>query len=252
MSPPPASPPQAPAPLQDLQGFLGNDEWDALLAHLDHLVGDMERITDVPTRKRVFEMLQAIDTLHREALHRLVRLFREGVLEKVITDPAIHTLMELYDLLPSQADAECSAAPAPPKRHRFPDIPVRVEYTTPSPSHAPRPHWLPALETADAPTAGASVLRRLDGHDVLLCRVDQQWFALEAHCALDGASLEGARLNRYTLICPHHAGCLYDVRQGRRMGDGEHHLACLPVQVDDQGRVQVGFGMPFTPHLPSY
>jgi len=38
--------------------------------------------------------------LHREALHRLVRLFKERVLEQVATDPAIRTLLEMYDLLP--------------------------------------------------------------------------------------------------------------------------------------------------------
>ena len=42
----------------------------------------------------------AIDALHREALHRLVRLFKERVLEQVATDPAIRTLLEMYDLLP--------------------------------------------------------------------------------------------------------------------------------------------------------
>jgi hypothetical protein len=43
----------------------------------------------------------AIDSVHREAITRLVALFKDGVLEQVIQDPAIRTLMEMYDLLPT-------------------------------------------------------------------------------------------------------------------------------------------------------
>ena len=233
-------------PPQELQGFRSNEEWDSLISRVDHLVREMERLPDPRLRQRVFELLQGIDAMHREALHRLVRLFKEGVLGKVITDPAIRTLMDLYDLLPPESAA--AAGPAAAER-RFPNIPVRVERTPPPP--APRPHWLPALEAADTPDSGTTVLRRLDGQDVLICRVEQEWFALDAHCVTDGAPLEGARLTQYTLICPQHSGCFYDVRQGSRIG-GSGSLACLPVRVDDQARVQVGFGMPFTPRLPSY
>lgn len=218
-----------------------------MLAHVDHLVRELERLPDPQIKKRVFDLLQGIDALHREALHRLVRLFKEGVLEKVVTDPAIRTLMELYDLLPPEPEA--AAKPAP---RRFPNIPVRVERTPRPAAAVPRPHWVPALlGPTDAPAPGTTVLRRLDDRDVLLCRVDQEWFALEARCATDGASLEGASLSQYTLICPRHSGCFYDVRQGSRIG-GSGSIACLPVRPDEQGRVQVGFGMPFTPRLPSY
>lgn len=241
---PPQPPPEAP---QKLQGFLGNEEWGSLVARVDHLVREMERLPDPRVRKRVFELLQGIDALHREALHRLVRLFKEGVLEKVITDPAIRTLMELYDLLPPEADAAAKSAPAP---QRFPNIPVRIE-RAPGPAAVPPPHWLPALRSAEAPPQGETLLQNLDGRDVLLCRVEQEWFALEAHCATDGASLAGARLSQYTLICPRHPGCFYDVRQGSRIG-GSGSIPCLPVRLDEQGRVLVGFGMPFTPRLPSY
>jgi nitrite reductase/ring-hydroxylating ferredoxin subunit len=87
--------------------------------------------------------------------------------------------------------------------------------------------------------------------NVLLCRIEQEWFAIEAHCAIDDGSMESARHSRYTLICPRHAGCVYDLRQGARLGGGGR-LTCLPVQRDDRDRVLVGFGMPFVPRLPSH
>ena len=86
---------------QALIGFLSNEAWEALLASLNQRIEQMENLPEVDTRRKVFALLDDIDAVHREALHRLVRLFKEGVLEKVVTDPAIHTLMELYDLLPA-------------------------------------------------------------------------------------------------------------------------------------------------------
>lgn len=249
MNPSPPADPSADVP-QQLERFLDNEQWDALLAHVDHLVREMERLPDPHVKARVFELLQGIDTLHREALHRLVRLFKEGVLEKVATDPAIGTLLELYDLLPPATDVDTPPAPAK-KVSRFPNIPIRVEHSAPATTQASLPHWLPALDPADAPPAGNTVFRRLHEADVLLCRVGPEWFALVARCARDGASLEGATLNQYTLMCPAHAGCLYDVRQGSRIG-GSERLVCLPVRVEENGRVLAGFGMPFTPKLPSY
>ena len=67
---------------------------------------EMEELPLPEVKDKVFELLAGIDTIHREGLWRLVRLFKEGVLEQVVTDPAIHNLMELYDLLPPEAEEE--------------------------------------------------------------------------------------------------------------------------------------------------
>ena len=230
---------------QPLLGFLSNDDWQALLTDLNERVEQMEAMPDGETRKQVFALLNSIDAVHREALHRLVRLFKEGVLDKVVSDPAIHTLMELYDLLPE------SALPAPAKP-AFPIIPIRSARATPPPAPLRYPHWVPVLAHGDELASGA--LRddiALDGLPLLLARRDAQWFALGASCPVDGASLQGARWSGYTLSCPHHAGCHYDIRNGARVGGGAS-LACHPVKTDEQGRVLVGLGMDFTPSMPSF
>ena len=231
-------------PDQPLLGFLSNDEWEALLADLNERIEHMEGLPDGEAKQKVFALLNAIDTMHREALHRLVRLFKEGVLEKVVSDPAIHTLMELYDLLPE------SAAPAPAEP-AFPTIPIRAVRAAPS-APVRYPHWVPVLAKGEEMPSGA--LRddiALDGLPLLLARRDDQWFALDAACPTDGASLQGASWSGYTLTCPNHAGCHYDIRNGARVGGGAG-LACHPVKTDDQGRVLVGLGMDFTPSLPSF
>lgn len=237
-----AHPPAGPPP-QPLVGYLGNDEWDGLLAEVDALVKRMESLPDSAVRDDVFRLLEGIDAIHREALRRLVRLFKEGVLEQVVTDPAIHTLMELYDLLPATAQPQ---APAAPKR--FATIPIHVASAR---APARYPHWVPVLAHVDELPAGATRAVRADDESLLLARREDRVYAMGDRCAVDGAPLAGATLDGYTLTCPRHAGCHYDVRTGKRLGGGPA-LDCHPVRIGDDGRVLAGFDMDFRPELPGF
>ena len=87
---------------QALVGYRSNEEWQDLLAQAATMVGSLDEIEDQATREKVFSAMEGIDAVHREALHRLVRLFKDGVLEQVVTDPAINSLMGMYDLLPPE------------------------------------------------------------------------------------------------------------------------------------------------------
>lgn len=232
---------------QQLIGFLSNEEWAALLADLNRRIESMEALADGQTRQEVFALLDSIDAVHREALHRLVRLFKDGVLEKVVSDPAIHTLMELYDLLPQD---QPSAAQQP----AFATIPIRAVPAMP-PDAAPRfPHWVPVPVPVDAEAMPATEVHApvaVDGEMLLLARRDSRWYAVDAACPVDGADMSAARLNGFTLSCPNHAGCHYDIRTGARIGGGPE-LGCHPVKVDERGRVLVGLDMDFQPALPSF
>ena len=102
----PADSEELPENPQALIGFMTNDEWDELLSYVNELIQEMEELPLPDVKDKVFELLAGIDSIHREGLWRLVRLFKEGVLEQVVTDPAIHTLMELYDLLPAEPEQD--------------------------------------------------------------------------------------------------------------------------------------------------
>lgn len=231
---------------QALLGFMSNDEWDALLDDVNGRVQQLETLPDDETRKRVFQLLDGIDAIHREALRRLVRLFKEGVLDKVVTDPAIHTLMELYDLLPESTPPAAQAA-AP--RGRFPTIPIRAVPPDP-PGPARFPHWVPLLANPSDLAPGGAAEIEADELRILLCRRGDEFFALESRCARDGASLRGAKLSGYTVSCPKHEGCYYDMRHGGPLGGGSG-LVCYPVRVEDGSRVLVGLDMEFNPRLPA-
>lgn len=240
----PVQPPPDPQIAQALVGFMSNEDWDRLLADVDRLIQEMEELPAGGVRSAVFELLQGIDAIHRESLRRLVRLFKEGVLEKVVSDPAIHTLMELYDLLPPDE------MPPDPPRHRFATIPIKAVPARPA-APVRYPHWVPVLRRRDELPPGTAREFQVDGASVLLARHGDRLFALVSRCAQDGSSLAGATLNAYTLACPNHPGCYYDIRQGSRFGSSET-IACLPVKVDEGGVVLLGLDMDFRPDLPSF
>ena len=243
----PVKPQEIPQSSQTLVGFMSNDEWDALLVHVNGLVGQMDALPDGEVKSAVFELLTGIDAIHREALRRLVRLFKEGVLEKVISDPAINTLMELYDLLPPEVVEPEAEKP----RHKFPTIPIKAVQSAPS-ARTRYPHWMPVLQQQDDQTSGTIQEFTLEENLVLLCRREDRFFALEGICAQDGTSMSGATLAGYTLTCPNHAGCHYDVRQGTRMGSNGK-ITCYPVKLEDgNGRVLIGLDMDFQPNVPSF
>lgn len=247
---------------QQLVNFMTNEEWDALLHEIDTLVREMDDLPYPNVKEQVFTLLAGIDTLHREALTRLVRLFKDGVLEKVVTDPAIHTLMELYDLLPVEskpADDQLSkiqftTAPSKKKKHAAPAQAATTQAPTPAaqpPKPMLYPHWVPVLKNRGDLGSGQTKQYSVDDHLILLCRVEEEFFALNSACVQDDVSLDGASLTKFTLTCPHHKGCYYDVRDGGRVA-GTLRLECYPVKQDDKGRVLVGLGMPFKPRLPAF
>ena len=57
---------------------------------------------------------------------------------------------------------------------------------------------------------------RVDGREVLLCRLDGLVFALPSRCTHNGAPLVDGRLEGPFLRCPWHA-VRFDVRTGRRV-----------------------------------
>jgi len=242
---------ELPDDARQLVGFMSTVGWDKLLSRVNAQIEELEQLPLPEVKDKVFELLAGIDAIHREALRRLVSVFKEGVLEKVVEDPAIHTLMELYDLLPPEAEEVPEAAVG---KNKPINIPIQVA-STPAPGKAPArpryPHWVPVLKAGSDLAPGAVKEVEVDAQRILICRVDDDFFALASRCAQDGASLALAGLSRYTLNCPHHRGCYYDVRQGTRIA-GKGEIDCYPVRHEDDGRVLVGIDMDFTPDLPAF
>ena len=231
---------------QALVGFRTNAEWAGLVTETAERIEALEAIADEATRTQVFDALAAVDAVHREALHRLVRLFKEGVLEQVVTDPAINTLMGMYGLLPEKTPGcrkvwDFLGAAPPPE--------AVAAAVAADPATMP-PHWSPT-PAREPPASGETFAVRMDEGSFVLASTAGQLFAFDAICPHHGKPMNGGELSRFAFVCPHGPGCIYDVRDGARLGGGAG-VACHPVRVGENGRPQIGFGMPFTPNLPAF
>lgn len=229
---------------QALVGYRTNEEWQALLAQSAALIAALDDIRDDDIKRDVFATLQVVDAVHREALHRLVRLFKEGVLDQVITDPAINTLMGMYDLLPEEAAACQKVWDFLGDGDDAKSIDTGLAATPGDP-----PHWSP-VPIDHRLEDGEALICQMEEGVVILLAVGGQHYAFEAACIHHGDALAGGRLVGLSWICPGGPGCAYDVRNGQRLGGGG--LACHPVNVDGAGRILIGFGMPFEPKLPAF
>lgn len=61
---------------------------------------------------------------------------------------------------------------------------------------------------------GQMLPMRVDGEEVLVCRVEGQFYALANRCSHASQALHTGRLKGYELVCPLH-GARFDVRDGR-------------------------------------
>ena len=232
---------------QALVGYRSNEEWQDLLAQAATMVGSLDEIEDQATREKVFSAMEGIDAVHREALHRLVRLFKDGVLEQVVTDPAINSLMGMYDLLPPET-------PGCAKVWDFignddpgsltGDNAVSAENVT------ILPHWSPAPPEAVA-EEGSAYICEMDEGRILLVRAHGNDYALSAICPNHKKPFSDGRLDNVLWHCGEGPGCSYDVRDGKRLGGGPS-LECFPVRVEADGQRMIGFGIPFEPKLPAF
>ncbi len=239
-------------PPQQLVGYRTNDEWNALLAQASAMIERLEQIDDPDVRAQVFGAMDGIDAIHRESLHRLVRLFKEGVLEQVVTDPAIRTLMGMYDLLPPEQPG-CGKVwdfmPKPGEPEPFSGKRAQSEPPVAADRPPDPPHWTPA-PLARPLESGESEVCLFDEGPILIANVRGDSFAAEARCPHHDAPMTGGTLSSYSWACPLGVGCIYDIRSGARLGGGEA-LICLPVRRDGD-RLLVGFGVPFEPGLPAF
>jgi len=82
---------------------------------------------------------------------------------------------------------------------------------------------------------------RVDGEDVLVCRVDGEFFAIANRCSHASQALHTGRLRGYEIVCPLH-GARFDVRDGRCLKAPAREGVRTYRVVIDAGRVNVSIG----------
>lgn len=94
--------------------WMTESEFQAAGSQLDALVQAFDALPFPEVRDMAFDMLQAVDTVHREPLRRLVAFFhahgQAEMLDHAAEDPMIRTLLLIYDLVPSEERTQAEAA----------------------------------------------------------------------------------------------------------------------------------------------
>lgn len=84
-------------PMAETAGDLSLEE---LVDRIQHLLGVIEGYSDPTIKRAVFDLLDWLDVLHREALERLVAGLKSvGFYEKAIDDQVIAHVLAIYDLI---------------------------------------------------------------------------------------------------------------------------------------------------------
>ena len=100
--------------LQPEQELEPEDELQAVADLTDQLIQEFEQHPDEQVREKVFRLLDAVDRLHRPGLVALMQFLESknlwGIIEQARSDPAIRTLLELYDLMPQTEEQQVQKA----------------------------------------------------------------------------------------------------------------------------------------------
>jgi 3-phenylpropionate/trans-cinnamate dioxygenase ferredoxin subunit len=85
---------------------------------------------------------------------------------------------------------------------------------------------------------GEHVLVDVDGTDVAIFKIDDQFYAIEDVCTHDGAEIASGELDGDEIVCPRH-GARFCVKTGAvKCAPAYEDVATFPVRVVD-GRIQV-------------
>ncbi|MEZ5558999.1 MAG: non-heme iron oxygenase ferredoxin subunit [Pseudomonadales bacterium] len=98
---------------------------------------------------------------------------------------------------------------------------------------------------------GEMMACRVDGVDVLLCRVDGRYFALANHCSHARQVLHTGKLRGFEITCPLH-GARFDIRDGRCLAaPATQAVSTFPVLIEN-GKVNVSVTGATTPPRPRF
>jgi len=212
-------------------------DYNQLVLSLNEMIKDCEQIADANLKEKIFDLLKALDVMHREALRRIIVVIENHapqIISQLAQDAVIETILLLYEFMPQPAPE-----PLPLPSSTSPFIPLSHVKLNPL---LKKPIWLAVGKKADFP-ARELVSRRLENENILLCAIDDRLYAMRNACLDSVLALNvGGKIEEHIVICPWH-GCRYDIRTGQIQNGSGLKLETFPVRVDDRGEVRVGFNV---------
>lgn len=96
----------------------------------------------------------------------------------------------------------------------------------------------PVMKAAEVP-AKTAYCKQVGEISVVLCRVQDEIFAVVNECSHALATFDGGRLRGHRLICPLH-GASFDVRSGAPLGaPAKDAIRALPTRITADGMLEV-------------
>ena len=208
---------------------LSDEEFNGAVQRLDELVREFETLPYPAVQEKIFEALQAIDAIHREAIARLISAIIEqghtDVIARAVHDPVMHTLLVLYDLVASD---DLPEIPTPENSRNF----VPLDQLAPVPHRPQMPVFQEVARAADVP-AGTMQAFPLGDTLVLIANVSGDFYAVRDTCPSSVAPLHLGAFTPPIVVCPWHNEA-FDIRTGKRADGGSGPaLGVLPVTVSD-------------------
>lgn len=223
-----------------------DEEYQAGAQRFTALIDEFEALPDPYLREKVFDLLQAVDVIHRAGLSRLAGFLRaqghDRLLHQAAEDEIVGTLLVLYDLLP---DSELTQAEAALEIVGFENIipltPTHGAAPNATAQRAPaaplRPIFLDAVRLDGLPS-GETVTVDVERVRVLIANVEGEIYAVRANCPGSMAPLGLGNFTPPVIVCPWHNEP-YDIRTGLRVdGLTEPRLQVVPVAVTE-GMIRV-------------
>ncbi len=215
-------------------------QYNDLAQKTQQLIEEAEQLPESYSKEIIFTLLENFDMLHREALSRLLKIIDEkfpGLRNEMEADFAVQSLFTLYDLF---EDGLISRKAGP----------IQIDSLIPKATNGSgkdlenkirMPIWIPAGNKNEL-EAGQIYFKEFEGVKVLICKVNNELFALQSICPGSALSMEFGKIENNNLICPWH-GCIYDLQTGIRAGDETTKLKSYPVNVQENGNFLVGFNI---------
>jgi len=197
---------------------------------LAELVSELESLPGSDARSKALELLENVDHLHRTCIWRLFEVLAElggkGLIDRMVSDPAVKTLFVLYDLVPTEplTPVEATGKVEAPFSSGF------VPLSAVSGLNVP-PSFKVAFRREDLPPGSLRAVE-IDGRPLLLATTDIETFAYRNACLGSILPLHLGTLVAGEIHCPWH-GCRYDARTGRRVEGGEGRLDAFQVRAED-------------------
>lgn len=216
---------------------MNNDDFRAASIRLDALVREFETLPYPAIRDQIFELLAAVDTIHRIGLHRLATgLEASGQaanLEHIAaTDIAVQTLLTLYDLLPEPDDQSPGSEAAQPARAPAAEPPNFIPLSRIKRAPTVRPRLVHTVARLAEVPPGTIREVEMEGTRILLANVAGAIYAVPNSCPGSMAPLSLGSFSPPVITCPWHNDA-FDIRTGQRVDNTPGPpLTLLPIEID--------------------